>query len=140
MMMSPIVRTTTKLVSPFLVTYSLYLMFYGHLSPGGGFQAGVILAVSVIILITSYGDERVRERINDRWFKMVEATTVLMILLMGIIGIFFGGVFYNFLDKGTFGFPLSGGNILIFNILVGLKVGAGFIVIYYALLRWLEGD
>ncbi|MFW6144032.1 MAG: MnhB domain-containing protein, partial [Candidatus Natronoplasma sp.] len=69
MMMSPIVRTTTKLVSPFLVSYSLYLMFYGHLSPGGGFQAGVILAVSVIILITSYGDERVRERINDRWFK-----------------------------------------------------------------------
>lgn len=140
MMMSTIVRTTAKLISPFLVTYSFYLMLYGHLSPGGGFQSGVILAVSVIILITAYGHDRVREKINDKWFKMVEASSALFILFMGLLGILFGGVFYNFINRGSFGFPFSGGTILLFNVFIGLKVGAGFVVIYYALLRWLEGD
>ncbi len=66
MKMSTVVRTTTKLISPFLVTYAVYLMVYGHLSPGGGFQAGVVLAVSVILLITSHGYKKVRKRFNLR--------------------------------------------------------------------------
>ena len=78
MKMSLIVRTTTKLVSPFLVTYSTYLMIYGHLSPGGGFQAGVILAVSIILLITSHGYKKVRKA-----FKFWEVQ-----LIEGVSGVF----------------------------------------------------
>ncbi len=137
MMMSNIVRTTTKMVSPFLVTYSLYIMLYGHLTPGGGFQAGVILAVSVILLMTAHGSERMELRVNETWFKIIENMMAITILFMISFGLIFGAMFYNFLDKGTFGLPLSGGIIPLFNIFVGLKVGAGFMVIYYALLRWL---
>lgn len=136
-MMSNIVRTTTKMVSPFLVTYSLYIMLYGHLSPGGGFQAGVILAVSVILLMTAHGTQALEEKVNETWFKIIENSMAISILFMISFGLIFGSMFYNFLDRGTFGLPISGGMIPLFNIFVGLKVGAGFMVIYYALLRWL---
>lgn len=137
MMMSNIVRTTTKMVSPFLVTYSLYIMLYGHLTPGGGFQAGVILAVSIILLMTAHGSKNLEEKVNETWFKIVENTMAICILVMIMIGLVFGSMFYNFLHRGTFGLPISGGMIPFFNIFVGLKVGAGFMVIYYALLRWI---
>ncbi len=140
MMMSNVVRTTTKMVSPFLVTYSIYIMIYGHLSPGGGFQAGVILAVSVILLLTAHGHVVMERKIDESQFKMIEVAMGVGILLLVSGGLLFGTMFYNYVDRGTFGLPFSGGFIPIFNILVGLKVGAGFMVVYYALTRWSEDD
>ncbi|MFO8110662.1 MAG: MnhB domain-containing protein, partial [Thermoplasmata archaeon] len=119
---------------------SIYIMIYGHLSPGGGFQAGVILAVSVILLLTAHGHVSLERNITEKQFKMVEIMMGVSILLLIAIGLLFGTMFYNYIDRGTFGLPFSGGIIPIFNILVGLKVGAGFMVIYYALTRWFEDD
>ncbi len=139
-MMSNVVRTTTKLVSPFLVTYSIYIMIYGHLSPGGGFQAGVILAVSVILLLTAHGPEKLEQKITESQFKMMEIVMGIAILLLVSMGLFFGAMFYNFINRGTFGLPFSGGFIPLFNIFVGFKVAAGFMIIYYIMTRWAEDD
>lgn len=140
MKMTVLVRTTTKLLSPFLVAYSAYLMSYGHLNPGGGFQAGVILSVSVILLITAYGYHRVRETFRLSEVQFIEAFSGIFLVLLGSIGILFGGFFYNFLKGGEFGSPLSGGTVPLFNIGVGLKVGATFTFLFYILLRWVESD
>jgi len=53
---------------------------------------------------------------------------------------FFGGFFYNFLKGGRFGSLVSGGIVPLFNIAVGLKVGAAFTFLFYILLRWVESD
>ncbi|ASJ10569.1 cation:proton antiporter [Thermococcus sp. P6] len=140
MKMTPIVRTTTKLVSPFLVTYSVYLMVYGHLSPGGGFQAGVILAVSIILLITSHGYKRVRKTFKFWEVQFIEGISGAFLVFLGILGTFFGGFFYNFLKGGATGTLLSGGIIPLFNVGVALKVGAAFTFMFYILLRWVERD
>ncbi len=140
MRMSNVVMTTTKMVSPFLVTYSIYIMIYGHISPGGGFQAGVILAVSVILLLTAHGYEEMEKKFTESQFKIIESIMGIAILILVSIGILFGGMFYNYINRGTFGLPFSGGIIPLFNIFVGFKVGAGFMVVYYILTRWSEGD
>lgn len=140
MKMSLIVRTTTKLVSPFLVTYSTYLMIYGHLSPGGGFQAGVILAVSIILLITSHGYKKVRKAFKFWEVQLIEGVSGVFLVSLGIIGLLFGGFFFNFLRGGPFGPLLSGGIVPLFNIGVALKVGAAFTFMFYILLRWVERD
>lgn len=140
MKMSLIVRTTTKLISPFLVAYSAYLMIYGHLSPGGGFQAGVILAVSVILLITSHGYKRVRKTFKFWEVQLIEGTSGGFLVLLATVGVLLGGFFYNFLRGGNFGSLLSGGIIPLFNIGVALKVGAAFTFMFYILLRWVERD
>ncbi|NJE08533.1 cation:proton antiporter [Thermococcus sp. M39] len=140
MKMSIVVRTTTKLISPFLVTYAAYLMIYGHLSPGGGFQAGVILAVSVILLITSHGYKKVKKKFKFKEVGIIESFSAIFLVSLGLVGILFGGFFYNFLNERKFGSLISGGIVPLFNIAVGLKVGAAFTFLFYILLRWVESD
>ncbi|WP_456396179.1 Na(+)/H(+) antiporter subunit B [Thermococcus sp.] len=135
MKMSLVVRTTTKLMSPFLVAYAAYLMIYGQMSPGGGFQAGVILAVSVVLLIVSQGYRSVKKRFKMREVGAIEGVSALGLVLLGLAGMLFGGFFYNFL-KGWW----SGGTVVLFNIGVALKVGAAFVMVFYVMLRWVESD
>jgi len=115
-------------------------MVYGHLSPGGGFQAGVILAVSVILLITSHGYMKVRKRFKFKEVGIIEGSSAMFLVGLGLTGMFFGGFFYNFLKGGRFGSLVSGGIVPLFNIAVGLKVGAAFTFLFYILLRWVESD
>ncbi|AEK73728.1 MULTISPECIES: Na(+)/H(+) antiporter subunit B [Thermococcus] len=133
MKMSTVVRTTTKMVSPFLVTYAAYLMLYGHVSPGGGFQGGVILAVAVILLITSHGYGKVRRKFHFNWAGLIESSAGALLVLLGIAGLGLGAFYSNFL-------PTEGGIILPFNVIVGLEVGAAFTFVFYILLRWVESD
>ncbi len=140
MKMSPIVRTSSKLISPFLVAYGAYMIIHGHITPGGGFQGGVILAVAVILLITSHGYKAVQETFSVRLVKLLESASALLIIVLSMAGLAFGAYFYNFLRGGEPGTIFSGGTVPIFNILIGLEVGAAFTLLFYILLRWTESD
>lgn len=140
MRMSSIVRNSSKLVSPFLVAYGAYMIIYGHISPGGGFQGGVILAVSVILLITSHGYKAVQETFSSRLVKTIESQSVLLIIIISMIGLAFGSYFLNFLRGGEPGTLLSGGTVVLLNVLIGFEVGAAFTLLFYMLLRWTESD
>ncbi|AMQ19497.1 Na(+)/H(+) antiporter subunit B [Thermococcus peptonophilus] len=135
MKMSLVVRTTTKLVAPFLVTYGAYLTIYGYESPGGGFQAGVIFAVSVILLMTAYGYRRTRKHFPLMTVQLVESSAALFIVGVALMGLVFGSFFLNFLRP-----YIPGGTIMTFNIGVALKVGTSFILVFYILSRWADRD
>lgn len=140
MRMSSIVRTSVRLISPFLVVYGAYLTIYGHLSPGGGFQGGVILGVSVILFITSHGYNWVRKSFRLNLVRVIESGAALSIVVLAMSGLIFGSFFYNYLRGGTPGELFSGGIIAPFNILISLKIGASFTLAFYILLRRLEID
>lgn len=140
MKMSIVVRTATKLISPFLVVYSFYLMTFGHLNPGGGFQAGVVLAASIILLITAEGYEEIEESFKPQAVRLLEGISAIFIVALAVLGLGFGGFFFNFIPGGEFGNLFSGGIIPFFNILVGLEVGGAFTFLFYILLRWVESD
>ena len=140
MRMSYIVRTSSRLVSPFLVAYGAYMIVNGHITPGGGFQGGVILAVGVILLITSHGYKAVQETFSVRLVKYIESQSLMMMIIISIIGLFFGSYFLNFLKGGEPGTLFSGGTVVLFNVLIGLEVGAAFTLLFYMLLRWTESD
>jgi len=140
MRMSSIVRNSTRLVSPFLIAYGAFMIVHGHISPGGGFQGGVILAVAVIMLITSHGYRTVKEMFSVRFVKIVEGLSGLMIIMLSMAGLVFGTYFFNFLKGGEPGTLFSGGTVVLFNILIGVKVGVAFTLLFYMLLRWTESD
>ncbi|AFK22733.1 putative monovalent cation/H+ antiporter subunit B [Pyrococcus sp. ST04] len=125
--MSIVARTTTKLISPFLVTYAAYLILYSSVSPGGGFQAGVILGVAIILLITSHGYKRVRKRFKKKLVSGLEGFSgVIISLILGIAIILT---------------PLPSESITLpFNIFVGIKVGSAFTLIFYSLTAFMERD
>lgn len=140
MRMSSIVRNSAKLVSPFLITYGAYLIIHGHVSPGGGFQGGVILAVSVILLITSHGYRAVRNKFRSEIVKVMESTSIILLIVLASLGAIGGSFFLNFLRGGTAGALFSGGTVVMVNIIIGLEVGAAFTLLFYMLLRRAERD
>ena len=134
---SKIIKTIAQKLFPFIVLFGFYLISHGHLSPGGGFQGGVVLATAIILLALSHSIEQTEKKFKSRWLNMLEKLGILTLIFLGFLGIFFGYSFLgNFLPLGEPGQIASGGLMLLFNIAIGIKVAAGVSVIFYALVRY----
>lgn len=134
---SKIIRTIAQKLFPFIMLFGFYLISHGHLSPGGGFQGGVVLGTAIILLELSHGIEQTEKIFKSRWLNMLEKLGILTLIFLGFLGIFFGYSFLgNFLPLGKPGQIASGGLMLPFNIAIGIKVAAGVSAIFYALIKY----
>ncbi len=134
---SKIIKTIAQKLFPFIVLFGFYLISHGHLSPGGGFQGGVVLGTAIILLALSHSIEQTEKKFKSRWLNMLEKLGILTLIFLGFLGIFFGYSFLsNFLPLGKPGQIASGGLMLLFNIAIGIKIAAGVSVIFYALVRY----
>jgi len=134
---SKIIKTIAQKLFPFIMLFGFYLISHGHLSPGGGFQGGVVLGTAIILLALSYNIEQTEKKFKSRWLNMLEKLGILTLIFLGLLGIFFGYSFLgNFLPLGKPDQIASGGLMLLFNIAIGIKVAAGISVIFYALVRY----
>ena len=108
--------------SEILKTTSKVLFINGHLSPGGGFQGGAIIASGVLLLFLADP----KRKINHKLIQWIEAASGISFLLLGIAGILLAGGFLDnsFLSLGKLGHIFSAGAVPIIYIAVGLKVGA----------------
>ena len=137
--MSLIVKTITRLTVGLIVLYGIYIVLHGHLSPGGGFAGGVIIALAFVHLMLAFGKDAVTERISKNRASKLESIGALMFLSIALIGFFGGAFFLNILSKGTPFRLLSAGTIPLSNIAISLKVGIGLLAIFLALVL-LEGQ
>ncbi len=132
--MSIIVKTVTRWVKVFIFLYGVYVVLTGHLTPGGGFAGGVIIACSYILLTLAYGKEFALERLGPRMAAGLDSGGALLFLITALFGVGYGGIFFaNFLQKRFPGreFQLaSSGIIPICNIAIGLKVGASLFLVF----------
>ena len=90
-----ILRAIAKLLIPFMVLFAVYVLFHGDFGPGGGFQAGVILAAAVIFYALIYGLTDARKVVPEPLVESMMALGVLLYAGVGVAGILLGG---NFLD------------------------------------------
>ena len=90
-----ILRVIAKLLIPFILLFALYVQFHGDFGPGGGFQAGVILAAAVIFYALIYGHADARKVVPEPLVESMMAIGVLIFTGVGVAGLIFGG---NFLD------------------------------------------
>ena len=132
-----IVRTVARKLFPVLVLFAFYLIVYGHISPGGGFQGGVVLGSALILLCLSEGVEKAERKFKGLRLAMVESIGILTFIGIGFLGIILGHHFLgNFLPIGKAGMVPSAGSILLLNLSIGIKVGAGISLIFYALAKF----
>ena len=127
-------KTASKLLFPIIVVYGIYVMVYGHLSPGGGFQGGVIIASAVMLLLISHKDFEIPHSV----VVMLETFAGISYVFIGLIGLLILDVFLaNFLphDVSSMGLLLSGGIIPIIYIVVGIKVGSEMSMIAQDLIK-----
>ncbi len=132
--MTVIVKTVTRWVKVFIFLYGVYIVLTGHLTPGGGFAGGVIIACSYILLTLAYGKEFALRRLSPRTAARLDSGGALLFLILALFGIGYGGIFFaNFLQRRFPGreFQLaSAGIIPLCNIAIGLKVGASLFLVF----------
>ena len=90
-----IIRTICRLLIPAIQLFGLYVIAHGHGSPGGGFQAGVIIAAAIIFYALIYGVETARQAMPDWIVETMLASGVLIYAGVGLAGLVLGG---NYLD------------------------------------------
>lgn len=131
--MSLIVKTITRFTVGLILLFGIYIVLHGHISPGGGFAGGVIIALSFVHLMLAFGRDAALKRVSRRFASDLESIGALMFLSIAILGFFGGAFFTNFLKKGTIFKLFSAGTIPLDNLAIGLKVGIGLFAIFLAL-------
>jgi len=90
-----ILKTLARILVPFIQLYALYVIMHGHHSPGGGFQGGVILAASLILLMITYGIKDTQKRISEKAVAVFSSSGVFIYAGIGVVCLFLTG---NYLD------------------------------------------
>jgi len=140
--MSLIVKTVTRLTAWLILLYGINIILHGHLTPGGGFAGGVIIALSFIHLTLAYGKDAVLRQLSKEAVHVWESVGALAFLAIALFGGAAGYFFANFLPAGEPFNLFSAGSIPLSNIAIGIKVWAGLFSIFLALvlLRINRGD
>jgi multicomponent Na+:H+ antiporter subunit B len=116
-------QTASKYLFPVILLFGVYIMVYGHLSPGGGFQGGVVIASGVVLLLISHNTFEVSHRV----IVALETLAGVSYVIIGLMGVVILDTFLgNFLphDISQMGQLLSGGVIPLIYIIIGVKVGS----------------
>jgi multicomponent Na+:H+ antiporter subunit B len=118
---SEILMTGTDLLVPVIVFFGVYIFLNGHLSPGGGFQGGAVIASAVLLLFLAYPDYRLRHGI----LSAVESLSGAAYVFIGILGVALAAGFLDarIMPLGHTGRMISAGAIPLIYTMVGLKVG-----------------
>ncbi len=118
------------------VVFGFYIGLHGQLTPGGGFQAGVILASALLLVYICENTEAFQRITSHRAVEVSEALGAASYALIGLAALCLGVPFLtNILPLGTTGDVFSGGNIALISACVGVEVTAAFLLVIYSYLE-----
>ena len=131
--MTLIVKTITDFVAGFIVIFGAYIVLYGHLTPGGGFAGGVIVACAFILLMLAHGSDVAFSKLPERVAHVLDSAGALAFLGIGWFGMTAGFFFINTFGRGEMFKLFSSGMILPINIAIAFKVGSSLFLVFAAL-------
>ena len=119
---SLVLYTGCRFLFPLILLFGAYVFIHGHLTPGGGFQGGAVVASAFVLIYLGCRGRRV----NGKESKAIESLSGLVFVVLGLAGLTVGGHYFlsNFLPKGTLNELFSAGIIPIIYIAIGFKVGS----------------
>ena len=141
--MTIIVKTISSWVKVLIFLFGIYIVLFGHLTPGGGFAGGVILASSYVLLMLAFGRELAQKNLPVTLGSKLDCAGAFAFALIAMLGLAVSGVFFaNFLHQNGWArahlqsgpFQLiSSGTIPLSNMAIGLKVGASLFLVIFCL-------
>ncbi|GAA3440543.1 MnhB domain-containing protein [Kutzneria kofuensis] len=128
------VLEATKLLGYLLLPVTLIVgadvVTHGHLTPGGGFQGGVVLATGVHLLYVAGSYRMLRRLRPTKWYQLAEAVAAGAFVVLGLVGLLLTGAFLaNVLPLGVLGDLFSSGTVFFLNVAVGAAVTSGVVVL-----------
>ncbi len=136
------IQVTMKLMVAMMVVFGIYVASHGQLTPGGGFQGGVILATAPFLAFLSGKIKSFNRIVSNPLLEITEATGAAGYAGIGLSALFAGGAFLtNFLPLGETGSLFSSGTIACISLSVGLEVSGSFVLVMHSyLLEIIEGQ
>lgn len=135
--MTIVVKKICQFIAPTIFLFGIYVTIHGHLSPGGGFTGGVIMASAFILQILADGSILEKLRMEKWRLELTESIAIFSFLILAVLGLIIATAaifFANFLPPGVLGELASGGIIPIGNVIIGIEVCAAISSIFVALL------
>jgi multicomponent Na+:H+ antiporter subunit B len=124
-------KLLSLVLTPLLVAFGAYLVFHGQLTPGGGFQGGVVLAAGPIAIVLAGRYLSMKRVAPKALLESADAIGAAAYALIGLGGLIFAGVYLkDFLPLGSPGHLLSGGIMPLNSIAVGLEVAGAFLLVW----------
>ncbi len=115
------IRVGSRALFGIILMTGVFITIHGHLTPGGGFPGGTMIASSILLLYLA--DDQFRTKVKS--FKVLESVMGSLYVIIGLVGLFaFDYFLVNFLNNGIIGDLFSSGIIPIIYVLIGLKVGS----------------
>lgn len=138
--MSTIVKKVAQLLAGIIFMYGVYIVLHGHLTPGGGFAGGIIIAGAFILLILAFGSSALNLKKEVSGSSNTESIAILLLVILGLMACLFGAKVFlsNFLAKGEPGQLISAGAIPLYNIFIGVEVAGAILTIFLALVIFKE--
>ena len=134
--LSETVQVLTTALFGASVLFGIYIGSHGQLTPGGGFQGGVIIAAAPMLIYVAENTEAFRRILSHPLVELFEALGAGAYALIGLVAFAFGAPFLtNVLPLGTTGDIFSSGTIALISAFVGVEVSAAFLLITYEYLR-----
>jgi len=153
MRMSRIVRTAADLLYPTILIFGLYIIAHGHLTPGGGFQGGAVIATGGALVIVAYSYKEVTGWLTKNVLMGQEVIGLVGFIGVGLLAFAFGQVFFfNYLNASgsLFGMPVpyginagelnTAGVLPLMNFAVGIEVWGGLTIVILYMLSGLEKE
>ena len=130
-----VLKVMAKLLIPFILLFGFYVQMHGDYGPGGGFQAGVIIAAAFILYAIVFDVKTARRAAPMAVLISIACVGVLLYAGVGVANLIYGG---RFLEYGVLAHEAAQGNhigLLIVEIGVGMTVAAVMMIIFFSFAR-----
>ena len=126
-----ILRSAARILTPLILVFGLYIIFNGHLSPGGGFSGGAVLGAGLILYQNAFGYEKIERFFTFKTFRTVSVCSLLFYsLAKGYHFLTGANHLENGISAGAAGNIFSAGLLLPLNFVVGCVVACTMYALY----------
>jgi len=129
---NPVVKEMSDLLIPTIVLFGLYVQFHGDFGPGGGFQAGVIVAAGIILYALVYGLDQTQRLVPLNAMRILSAMGLLLFAGVGFATIVLGGEYLNYDALHVDPIRAQHVGIILIELGVGTTVASVMISVFYA--------
>jgi multicomponent Na+:H+ antiporter subunit B len=133
-----VIQTIARKLVPFIQLFGLYIIVHGPVSPGGGFQGGIIVGASMILLALSYDLSTAEARASHKIRIAMDSAGSLLFAGIGLVTLLAGGVFMEF---GIIPLPMAPAEVRgIMILLVGVAIGIHIMALAVSLFLHMAED
>jgi multisubunit Na+/H+ antiporter MnhB subunit len=130
--MSVIVRTAAKVMFPLILLYGIYVIVHGHTGPGGTFSGGSVMAGAFVLFTLAYGIRKTETELKESVIEVLKSLAGFVLIMLILFEFFLRAALVP--TESMFSL-WSGSSLMFFNIVGGIMVFTGLLLVWYTVAK-----